>query len=63
MDGRAFLDAVETDRREREFPEVTIVLVTASDEQARKGLEGKTVAVLRKPIDVEAFLKLVEQYC
>lgn len=63
MDARAFLAALEVEQREKHFPDLTIVLVTAADSRARDGIEGKTVAVLRKPIDIDEFLNIVEKYC
>ena len=63
MDGRAFLDAFEIERREKNLPQVTILLVTAATAQARAELESKTVGVLRKPIDIEEFIAVVEKYC
>lgn len=63
MDARAFLEAFEIEKKTNSLPEVTIVLVTAADAQARAGIEGKTVAVLKKPIDIDQFLEIVKRYC
>ena len=63
MDARAFLNELENERRNQSFPDLSILLVTAADAQARAGLEGKTVGVLRKPIDIDQLLAIVKKFC
>lgn len=62
MDGKSFLEELSR-HNERDFTEVSIFLITAADAAARHDLIGKTTGVLRKPIDINAFLTLVRQHC
>ena len=63
MDGRAFLQAVERSAHKNALGELHVVLVTASDPQSRRDLEGKTIAVLPKPVDLDRLLGLVSEHC
>ncbi len=58
MSGWEFLEHVREDERLRNIP---IVVVTAAGEP-RDAPEG-AMRVLRKPLDLEALLGLVRQYC
>ena len=62
MDGREFLAEV-LNASARDLARIPVVLITASDPQGRLDLEGKTAAVLRKPIDIGTFLALVATHC
>ncbi len=64
MDAKVFLKSFEAMREKRVgFSDITIVLVTAADEKARAGIEGKMVGILKKPVDIEAFLEIVRMHC
>ena len=64
MDGRAFLQAFQKLKEgNSRFAGVNVIMVTAADANALSGIEEKTVGVLRKPIDIEAFLGIVGEWC
>lgn len=56
MNGRAFLDAIATDEILSTIP---VIIVSAFDNPNTKGAIG----VLQKPVDWEALMKIISQYC
>ena len=58
MNGREFLDAIEksTIPKVRDIP---VVLITASEANVRQDLEARTAAIFMKPMDLKAFLVLL----
>jgi CheY-like chemotaxis protein len=59
MNGREFLDALHSHAQE-ELRKIPVVLVTASEQNAHLDLEKRVLAVVRKPIDLKAFLGIIE---
>lgn len=62
MDGKAFLAALEQNRPAAKFGRLPVILLTASGEHEREGLENETFGILRKPIDIDEFLGIVKRY-
>lgn len=58
MNGREFLDAISIHSVEK-LKEIPVILITASERNAREDLEKRTAAVMRKPIDLKEFLNLL----
>ncbi|HUN56886.1 MAG TPA: response regulator [Candidatus Binataceae bacterium] len=58
MDGPRFRTAMLQDQR---LAKVPVVVVTAMDPSAAAGLSAQRV--LRKPVDVDALLAVIRQYC
>lgn len=62
MDVRAFLKALNDNRPAEEFGRPPVLLLTASGEYERDGLETETIGILRKPIDIDEFLAIAQKY-
>lgn len=59
MNGREFLDAIEESKNVG-LKNIPIILITASEPSAREDLDTRTAAVMRKPLDLKAFLSLLK---
>lgn len=59
MDGKTFLTTLEEKRPVSVHGQIPIILLTASGEYERQGLENETIGILRKPIEIEEFLSVV----
>ena len=58
MNGREFLDVI-AEGTEEALKKIPVILLTASEQNVRQDLEGRTVAILRKPIDLKPFLNML----
>lgn len=58
MNGREFLDVLQNHSINK-LKDIPVILITASEQSAREDLDHRTVAVMRKPIELKEFLNLL----